>query len=254
MRNFLYLFIVLYTAIGVISCEKGEKLTDYEELVILQFNGLPNGTTVFRNGAEVSASGSRSYKVPVGEATYGFEDQEGNVMMEQKMDVTGPLSITVFDSGNGLVLVTPIDDVEVTPDKLKLDIANLTGIAESDKINLAVYRLNLNFEAVTEPTIITEVSSGFKDEFVEVEFGDLSVVENGESGIIYILDDNMEPYRKNGLPIAFLFNLPFDNAGVIHKVYKIVLSEKDELGALEGPFGAYEEGFFVYQTSVPLSK
>lgn len=251
MRNILYLFIVLYTAIGVISCEKGEKLTDYEELVILQFNGLPNGTKVFRNGAEVSASGSRSYKVPVGEATYSFEDQEGNVIMEQRMDVTGPLSITVFDSGSGFVLVTPIDEIEVNPDKLKLDVANLTSVAESDKVNLAVYRLNLNFEAVTEPTIITEVSSGFKDEFIEVEFGDLSVIENGETGIIYMLDENMEPYRKDGLPIGFLLTL---DAADLDKVYKIILSEKDELGALEGPFGAYEEGFYGYFATTLLSK
>ncbi|PRD56113.1 hypothetical protein [Sphingobacterium gobiense] len=259
MQRILYLFIAFYSAVGLQSCEKGEKLNPYEELVLLQFNGLPNGTTVLRNGASVPASAYQSYKVPFGRATYRFEDAEGNILLEQELNVDNDSKpITVFDSGNGLLLVTPIDDVEVNPTKLKLDIANVSDITDKDNVTLAVYRLNLNLEAVTEPTIIRNVTSNFTDEFTEVDFGDLSVFENGESGVIYVLDDNMEPYRKEGLPVAFIFSPTVryspEGSAELDKVYKVILKEEEYDIPLEGPFGVYPEGFYMCTAIVLLSK
>jgi|GEM_PF-1891680 len=258
MRNILYVFVILFTSLTILSCEKGEKLTDYEELVTLQFDGLPNGTKVFRNGAKVLASGSR-YKVPVGEATYSFENAEGKVVMEQELDVSGAMTITVFESGEGLLLVSPIDDVEVNPTKLKVDIANLSSFNEGKEVTLAFYRMNMNIEVTTEATYIDDVKPVFTDEFVEVDFGDLTNFENGEGGLIYLLDENREPYRRDGLPVVFTFgpivhNYSTDGAAELDKVYKIILKEEDFDIPLEGPFGAYPEGFYMCTATVLLSK
>lgn len=260
MKKHIFYLLLIGMLGGVLqSCEKGEVVTTYEELAVLQFNGLPNGTTVFRNEAQVPASGDQSYKVPLGKATYRFEDAEGKLVMEQELEVTNTTKpITVFDSGDGLLLVTPIDDVEVNPTKLKVDIVNLSSFHNEDKeVTLAIYRMNLFFEVVTQATYIDNVKSVFADEFVEVDFGDLTNFENGEGGLIYVLDENREPYRKEGLPVAFVFvptiRYPSGTAE-LDKVYKIILKEEEFDGPLEGPFGAYPEGFYICTATVLLSK
>lgn len=206
-----------------------------------------------------AASGYQTYKVPAGKASYRFEDAEGNILMEHELEVTSDSKpITVFDSGNGFLLVNPIDEVEVNPAKLKLDIANVSNITDKNNVTLAVYRLNFNLEAVTEPTIIRNVTSNFTDEFKEVDFGDLTNFENGEQAAIYVLDENMEPYRREGLPVAFVFSPTIEypeGAAELNKVYKIILKEEEETDfPLEGPFGAYPEGFYMCGATVLLSK
>lgn len=262
MRNIVYLFLTFYAACSISSCEKSEIVTTYEELVTVQFNGLPNGTAVFRNGAEVPSSGYQSYKVPVGEATYRFEDSEGTVLMEQQLNVTEALSITVFDSGNGLLLVIPIDDVEVNPSKIKFDIANVSSFSNEEEVNLVIVRVNSQQLPAGEPDTIRNVNNIFTDEFVEIDFGGFTnETENLYSHtLIYVYDQNMDPYRIQDLPVVYRLRLGFDdeetgNPAKLHKVYKVVLKDDDSGRAYTTrAIGLFEEGMYYYSVNPLLSK
>ncbi|TJZ53715.1 hypothetical protein FAZ15_16965 [Sphingobacterium olei] len=255
MRKFLYILTLCFLYTSFVSCEKGEAIHTWEEFSTLQFNGLPNGANIYRNNKKLTANNSIFYKVPQGEALYRFEDNTGKVLLEQSLDFnTTSETITIFDSGDGFLLVKPLDNVEVNPTKFKFDIANLCSISGGKEVNVMVYRLNTNLEIVAGPSTINGVKTTFTEEFAEVDFGDLVAFENGESGLIYILDENLEPYRQDGLPIGFLLTPTMTDTN-LHKVYKLVLKEDKDAGfPFEGPFGAYPEGFYVYYATVLLSK
>lgn len=259
MKKIIYALLLIL--LGT-SCQRGEEIAPFTELSnIFLFTGFDN-VSISRNGEQLSVS-QRLIKVPLGEAVYSFRDADGNMLLEQSMEfLNNRDTISFSNNGEASFVGRSLGSVPVNPLRIKVDVANLSSFNAGAAVNLIAYKIDAGLNILSDSEEVSDVSNVLSNNYTELDLDGFASTDPAEAGqfmiFFYVVDDNMQPYLKDGYPIAFaaIPQLDFLNTGAsLHKVYQIILRDVDSniIGPMDG-IGAYPQGAYVYFAEVFQSK